>query len=111
AMAEQAEIAFIKTFSNTISTQPVTYGDDYQQPPENSLPRIPVLQVPVPTAPERKSDGEPTTNESINITIKSAKPPATFNLSVLPTDTIASIKSQLFQSTSSATSSTHAPPS
>ncbi|ESK90889.1 ubiquitin family protein [Moniliophthora roreri MCA 2997] len=109
-MAEQAEIAFIKTFSNTISTQPVTYSDDYQQPPENSLPRVPVLQVPVPAAPERKSDDEPATNESISITIKSAKPPATFNLSVLPTDTIASVKSQLFESTSSATSSTHAPP-
>ncbi|KAK7043218.1 hypothetical protein VNI00_008572 [Paramarasmius palmivorus] len=109
-MSEQAEIAFIKTFSNTISTQPVTYADDYQQPPENSLSRIPVLQVPIPPAPERKGKDEPASNESITITIKSAKPAATFTLSVLPTDTIASIKAQLFESTSLATSSNHAPP-
>ncbi|KAK1222764.1 hypothetical protein PQX77_014373 [Marasmius sp. AFHP31] len=109
-MAEQAEIAFIKTFVNTISTQPITYGDDYQQPPQNSLSKVPVLQIPVPPAPERKDAEEQITYESISVTFKSTKPPATFTISVLPTDTIASIKSQLYESTSDPSSTSHAPP-
>lgn len=44
-MAQQAEEAFARTLLSTISTQPVTYPDDYQQPPGNSLKRVPVLQV------------------------------------------------------------------
>jgi UV excision repair protein RAD23 len=44
-MAEQAEYAFAKMFLNTLSTQPITYDNDYQQPPQNSLKKIPVLQV------------------------------------------------------------------
>jgi hypothetical protein len=42
---DQAEQAFVKTFLNTISSQPVTYADDYQQPPELSLRKVPVLPV------------------------------------------------------------------
>lgn len=44
-MADQAELAFVNTLLNTLSTQPVNYGDDYQQPPQNSLKKIPVMQV------------------------------------------------------------------
>lgn len=44
-MAENAEIAFARTFLNTLSTQPITYGNDYQQPLENSLKRVQVLPV------------------------------------------------------------------
>lgn len=44
-MTEQAETAFVKSFLNTLSNQPVTYADDYQQPPKNSLKRVPVLPV------------------------------------------------------------------
>ena len=44
-MAEQAEAAFVKTYLNTITNQPITYGNDYQQPLENSLKRVPVLPV------------------------------------------------------------------
>lgn len=47
-MAAQAEQAFAQTFLNTISTQPITYADDYQQPPENSLKKVPVLPVRIP---------------------------------------------------------------
>lgn len=50
-MADQAEHAFIKTFVNTISTQAVTYDDEYQQPPENSLKRVPTLPIDVPLPP------------------------------------------------------------
>ncbi len=44
-MAEKAERAFAKTFLNTLSTQPITYADDYQQPSQYSLKRVPVLPV------------------------------------------------------------------
>lgn len=44
-MAEQAETAFVKTYLSTITNQPITYGDDYQQPLQNSLKRVPVLPV------------------------------------------------------------------
>lgn len=44
-MAGQAETTFVKSFLNTLSNQPVTYADDYQQPPKNSLKKVPVLPV------------------------------------------------------------------
>jgi hypothetical protein len=44
-MTEQAELAFAKTFLNTLSTQPVTFANDYRQPLENSLKRITVFPV------------------------------------------------------------------
>ncbi|KAF9063428.1 hypothetical protein BDP27DRAFT_1393924 [Rhodocollybia butyracea] len=98
-MADQAEHAFIKTFVNTISTQPVTYGDDYQQPPENSLRKVPILHVPVPAPPAPKETTASSSSTTLNLTIKSTKPPATYTLSgVHPTDTIASIKQHLFSS-------------
>ncbi|RDB27911.1 Ubiquitin [Hypsizygus marmoreus] len=95
-MAEQAEQAFVKTFLNTLSTQPLTYSDDYQQPPENSLKRVPVLPIPVPPPPARKQpDATASSSASISVTFKSLKPPASFTISVQPTDTISSIKAQL----------------
>lgn len=47
-MAEQAETVFVRTYLNNLSNQPVTYGDDYQQPLRNSLKRVPVLPVRMP---------------------------------------------------------------
>ena len=44
-MAEEAERTFAKTFLNMLSTQSIAYSDDYQQPPELSLRRVPVLPV------------------------------------------------------------------
>lgn len=40
-----AEQAFARTFLNTLGRQPVAYSDDYQQPAESSLKRVPVLAV------------------------------------------------------------------
>ena len=45
SMAEDAERTFARTFLNMLSTQSITYSDDYQQPPELSLRRVPVLPV------------------------------------------------------------------
>ena len=45
SMALQAEQAFAKTFLSTISTQPIAFSDDYQQPLENWLRKVPILPV------------------------------------------------------------------
>ncbi|KAF8155991.1 hypothetical protein B0H34DRAFT_715711 [Crassisporium funariophilum] len=96
-MAEQAEKAFARTFLNTLATQPITYADDYQQLPEHSLKRVPVLPIAVPPPPERKPQLEASgsSSASISLTFKSLKPSASFTLTIAPTDSISSIKAQL----------------
>lgn len=94
-MAEQAETAFVKTFLNNLSNQPVVYSDDYQQPQEKSLKRVPVLPIELPAPPERKQKISEPTAASVTLTFKSLKPPQSFTLPVQPTDTIQSIKSLL----------------
>lgn len=94
-MAEQAEFVFVRTFLNNLSNQPVTYGDDYQQPLQNSLKRVPVLPIGLPAPPARKRKTIENTSAAITLTFKSLKPPKSFSLSVQLTDTIQSIKSQL----------------
>jgi hypothetical protein len=37
--------AFVKSFLNTLASQPVTYPDDYQAPPQRTLRRVPILPV------------------------------------------------------------------
>lgn len=93
-MSEQAELTFVKSFANNLSSHPVTYADDFQQPPDKSLKKIPVLPVDVPPPPERKPQ-DPVPAGSINITFKSVKPAQSYTLSVQPTDTISAIKAQL----------------
>lgn len=96
-MAESAERTFARTFLNTLSTQPITYSDDYQQPPEQSLRRVPVLPIAVPSPPERESQlqSSGSSSASISLVFKSLKPPAIFTISVPLTDTISAIKAQL----------------
>lgn len=95
-MAENTERAFARTFLNTLSTQPITYSDDYQQPPEQSLRKVPVLPIALPPPPEREPQLQPSgSSASISLVFKSLKPPASFTISVQHTDTISAIKAQL----------------
>ncbi|KAG6860499.1 hypothetical protein C0995_010485 [Termitomyces sp. Mi166 len=98
-MAEQAEEAFIRTFLSTLSSQTVVYPDDYQQPPSNSLRKVPVLPIAVPPPPKRAAPQTTGTSSvsasSLSVTFKSLKPPASYTLFVHPTDSIAAIKAQL----------------
>lgn len=94
-MSENAEIAFVRTFLNTLSTQPITYENDYRQPLENSLKRVQVLPVPLPPPPKRQHVGSSVPSATLRLTFKSLKPPVSYTLTVSPTDTIATIKSQL----------------
>ena len=56
-MAEQAELAFVKSFAAALSPQPVVYANDYQTAPENELKKVPVLQVRIrsPLSPSWRS--------------------------------------------------------
>lgn len=109
-MADQAEVAFLRVYLNTLGAQPVIYKDDYQQPPENSLKKIPVLQVPriakdngshadvdqiALPAPPRRSSSSTSTSTSLTLTFKSLKPPAAYTLAVHPTDSIQAVKERL----------------
>ncbi|OJT13867.1 hypothetical protein TRAPUB_9587 [Trametes pubescens] len=93
-MSEQAELAFVKSYVNTLSSQPVVYGNDYQTAPENELKRVPVLPIDLPSPPERNVTVTAPTG-SISVTFKSTKPVQAYSLDVQPTDTIAQIKAQL----------------
>lgn len=44
-MAEQAEATFLKNFVGVIANQPISYPDDFQAPPDQSLRRVPVVPV------------------------------------------------------------------
>jgi hypothetical protein len=91
-----AEEAFVKNLLSTISSQPVVYGDDYQQPAHNSLKRVPVLPLDVPPPPERRQAAPiASSSSSISVTFKSTKPPLSFSLTVTPADSISSIKNQV----------------
>ncbi|KAI8974878.1 ubiquitin-domain-containing protein [Trametes punicea] len=93
-MADQAELAFVKSYVNTLSSQPVIYGNDYQPAPESELRKVPVLPIDVPPPPERHvAESVPT--GSIRVTFKSTKPAQAYTLDVQPTDTVAQIKTQL----------------
>ncbi|KAG1826632.1 hypothetical protein EV424DRAFT_1390170 [Suillus variegatus] len=94
-MADQAELVFVRSFMKVIGAQPIVYSDDYNQPPQNSLKKVPILPVELPPVPERK--GEPSTPPaaSISITFKSTKPPQSFTLAVQPTDTVSEVKALL----------------
>ncbi|KAI0754240.1 ubiquitin-domain-containing protein [Daedaleopsis nitida] len=100
-MSEQAELAFVKSFANAISSQPVVFGNDYQQAPENELKRIPILPIEVPAPPERHAattaptGTSPDSLPSVFVTFKSTKPVQAYTLDVQPTDTVAQIKAQL----------------
>ncbi|KAK7676400.1 hypothetical protein QCA50_011465 [Cerrena zonata] len=93
-MAEQAEAAFVKNFTNNLSAQPVTYPDDFQPPPESYLKKVPVLPVDLPEPPKREH-AETSAAGAVKLTFKSLKPAQSYTLSVSLADTIAVIKSQL----------------
>jgi hypothetical protein len=44
-MADQAELVFVRSFIKLIGAQPIVYSDDYHQPPQNSLKKVPILPV------------------------------------------------------------------
>ncbi|KAF7316455.1 Ubiquitin-like protein [Mycena indigotica] len=94
SMADQAEAAFLRVYINTLASQSLVYADDYQQPPANSLKKVPVLQISVPAPPPRKKQRE-SSSAPLSLTFKSLKPAASYTIAVHPTDTIAAVKAAL----------------
>jgi len=95
-MADNSELAFVKSHLNVLGSLPVSYPDDFQQPVANSLKKIPIVPVELPEPPAPKSSSGASSSETISVTFKVAKPPKTFTLSkVSPADPISDIKAQL----------------
>jgi len=95
-MSGQAEHTFVKAFVNILASQPVTFDDNFQEQPEKSLKKVPVVQLDVPPPPELKRDGaQSSTPGTFQITFKSLKPPFSTTISVSPTDPISTIKGQI----------------
>jgi hypothetical protein len=44
-MSDQAELAFVRGYSNILASQPVTFENDFQEQPEKTLKKVPVLPV------------------------------------------------------------------
>ena len=44
-MADDREVAFVRSFAAGLASQPVTYDDDFQPPVESFLKKVPVLPV------------------------------------------------------------------
>ncbi|KAI0066780.1 hypothetical protein BV25DRAFT_1835190 [Artomyces pyxidatus] len=112
-MAEQAELAFVKNLVNTLGSQPVTFPNDFQQAPENTLKRVPVLQiqpenneiavqVDVPPPPEHKKE-EVAPITTVQVTFKSLKPPFSITIPVSLADPISTVKNEI-------AAQPHAPP-
>ena len=59
-MSGQAEHTFVKAFVNILASQPVTFDDDFQEQPEKTLKRVPVVQVRA-IDPANTSPNNPTT--------------------------------------------------
>lgn len=94
-MSDQAELAFIKSFVSILAPIPPVYPDDYQQPPENRLKKLPIIPFDLPPPPKRDQSAPSLAAGSITVHFKSLKPAYTFTLSVSPSDPISSIKAQL----------------
>ncbi|KAJ6562541.1 hypothetical protein B0H19DRAFT_1144908 [Mycena capillaripes] len=96
-MADQAEVAFLRVYLNTLTAQPLIYTDDYQQPPQNSLKKIPILPIALPAPPRRAPapSASSSSSTSLTLTFKSLKPPAAYTLAVHPADSIATVKERL----------------
>ncbi|KAI0302389.1 hypothetical protein B0F90DRAFT_1714397 [Multifurca ochricompacta] len=103
-MSDQAELAFVKGFANILASQPVTFDNDFQEQPEKTLKRVPVLQVDIPPPPElRKDESQQSVLPALQVTFKSLKPPFSVTIPVSPADPISFIKTQI-------SSLPHAPP-
>ncbi|KAL1746716.1 hypothetical protein HDZ31DRAFT_33476 [Schizophyllum fasciatum] len=94
-----AERAFLTNLLTTVGAQPVTYPDDYRQPPENTLRKLPALPLPVPPPPAAAaaaaSSSAAAAPQTLSLTFKSLKPAASFALAASPADAIADVKAAL----------------
>ncbi|CED83420.1 Ubiquitin domain [Phaffia rhodozyma] len=90
---------FIRSYIDTIASQPIALPDDFQTPPEKKPRKAPLVTIDVAELPKSveaaPSDSKPA-QDSITLTVKSLKPALVYHLSnVSLSDPISSLKSQL----------------
>jgi len=101
-MAEEA--SFAKRYLDSLASHSVTYDDDHVTPPEKRPRRMPLVGIDLgdmPMSTKEPPEAGPS-SDTINITVKSLKPPLTFSISTSPTDSVSQLKSLVSSSTESA---------
>lgn len=74
-MSGQAEHAFVKSFVNILASQPVTFDDDFQEQPEKTLKKVPVLHVSMISTPTKRSSPLTVQKKKRNIQVDVPAPP------------------------------------
>lgn len=99
------ELAAFKATAGLLATQKIRYSSNYVPPLQDRHRKATLVNVPVCEPPSTSSDDAEeagaSVDDTVQLTIKSLKPPLTFTLSAAPTATIVSLKQQLADSQSS----------
>ncbi|ORX36421.1 ubiquitin-related domain-containing protein [Kockovaella imperatae] len=97
------ERAFMKRYSEGLSSYKVEYPGDFSAPLEERPRKVNVIGVPVADPPDVMDvDTSPSQDSSMNLTIKSLKPALTVSVTAQSTDTVADLKKNISKSSSAA---------
>ncbi|GAA5960751.1 hypothetical protein JCM3765_007320 [Sporobolomyces pararoseus] len=95
------ELAAFKATAGLLATQKIRYSSNYVPPLQDRHRKATLVNVPVcepPSTSNDETDEAGASDDKIQLTIKSLKPPLTFEISASPTSTIHSLKQQLADS-------------
>ncbi|WWC87550.1 uncharacterized protein L201_002440 [Kwoniella dendrophila CBS 6074] len=99
------ERAFIKRYTEGLSSHKVEYPADFSTPLENRPRKVAVVGVEVAEPPSSEGmDVDTPSQDSVTVTIKCLKPSLTLPITANLTDTVTDLKSQIAKSSSSAPS-------
>ncbi|ORY25259.1 hypothetical protein BCR39DRAFT_561162 [Naematelia encephala] len=99
------ERAFIKRYTEGLAAHKVEYPADYSTPLEDRPRKVAAVGVPLAEPPDVMDvDVGPVQDSSVSVTVKSLKPPLSFNVTAQLTDTVADLKTLVSKSSSSAPS-------
>ncbi|ORY92876.1 hypothetical protein BCR35DRAFT_286264 [Leucosporidium creatinivorum] len=96
------ELESFKRHADVLGQHKLKYSNSYAPPLEHRHKKPTLVNIAVVEPPALSTDAEEPTNEAITLTIKSIKPPLTFNLSAPLTATISTLKAQLSTAESTA---------
>ncbi|GFZ42867.1 hypothetical protein JCM24511_00585 [Saitozyma sp. JCM 24511] len=96
------ERAFVKRFSEGLSSHKVEYPADFSTPLEERPRKVPVVQVPVAEPPDLMDVDAPAQDTSVSLTVKSLKPSISITVTAQLTDSVADLKALVAQSSPSA---------
>ncbi|KAK1920822.1 hypothetical protein DB88DRAFT_469017 [Papiliotrema laurentii] len=97
------ERAFIRRYTEGLTSHKVEYPADFSTPLEHRPRKVTVVQVPIADAPEVMDvDPAPVSHDTIQITVKSLKPPLSFAITASTTDPISHLKKLVAKSAATA---------